>query len=335
MSYTLFIKMASAPKEIEDITETFKQLTLSGVKPEGRELGRGAYGRVYTVKYRGVVYAAKEVHALLLQTAGEEGARILRNNFIRECSQCSKLSHVNVVALVGIYYPSKLSLPVMVMELMNVSLTAYATQPDVSLKRKLSILHDVAEGLNYLHTNQVIHRDLSPNNVLIKYSGVDQVPPVAKIADLGVAKMVQADSMRTRTQLTKLPGTVDFMPPEAFEDNPHYDTSLDVFSYGGVMLYTVNGKWPTPSAQVKRDSLTDELKALSEVERRQQYLDEVTGQEAEVLKPLIKDCLNNNPTMRPSIFDLASKIKPMKVCILEYIATGYIINVRLYTTIII
>ena len=96
--------------------------------------------------------------------------------------------------------------------------------------------------------------------------------------------MVQADSMRT--QLTKVPGTVDFMPPEAFEDNPHYDTSLDVFSYGGVMLYTVNGKWPTPSAPVKQDPLTDGLKALSEVERRQQYLDEVTGEEAEVLKPL-------------------------------------------------
>ena len=61
----------------------------------------------------------------------------------------------------------------MVMELMDASLTTYATQPNVSLKRKLSILHDVAEGLSYLHANQVIHRDLSPNNVLIKYSGVD------------------------------------------------------------------------------------------------------------------------------------------------------------------
>ena len=311
--------MANAPIKVEDVTEALKlalkQLTLSGVKLEGRELGRGAYGKVYTVKYRGMIYAAKEIHALLLQTAGPEGARILQSNFIRECSHCSKLSHVNVVPLVGIYYPSKQSLPVMLMELMDVSLTTYATQPNVSLKRKLSILHDVAEGLSYLHTNQVIHRDLSPNNVLIKYSGVDQVPPVAKIADLGVAKVVQADSMRTKTQLTKLPGTVDFMPPEAFEDNPHYNTSLDVFSYGGVMLYTVNGKWPTPSAQVKRDPLTNELKAVSEVERRQQYLDEVTGEEAEVLKPLIKDCLNNDPSMRPLLSELSSKIRPLKVCL--------------------
>ena len=312
--------MASAPKEVEDISEALKQLTLSGVKPEaGPELGRGAYGKVYKVKYRGVVYAAKEVHVLLLQAAGAE---TLRNNFIRECSHCSKLSHINVVRLVGIYYPSKQSLPVMIMELMDVSLTAYATQEGVSLKRKLSILHDVAEGLSYLHSYSIIHRDLSPNNVLIKYSGVDQVPPIAKIADLGVAKMVQVDSMRTRTRLTKLPGTVDYMPPESFEDNPRYDTSLDVFSYGGVMLYTVTGKWPTPIAQVRQDPITNELKALSEVERRQHYLDEVTG-EAEVLKPLMKDCLNNNSNMRPSMFDLSSKIKPLKVCVIMHLSIHY------------
>ena len=269
------------------------------------------------MKYRGVVYAAKEIHTPLLQTAGAEGARILQNNFVRECYQCYKLSHVNVVPLVGIYYPSKQSLPVMVMELMDTSLTAYATQGNVSLKRKLFILHDVAEGLSYLHANQVIHRDLSPNNVLIKYSGVDQVPPVAKIADLGVAKMVQADSKRTKTHLTKLPGTVDFMPPEAFEDNPHYNTSSDVFSYGVVVLYTVNGTWPIPSAKCMQDPLTNKLKTLSEVERHQQYLDEVTGQEGEVLIPLIKDCLNNDPSMRPAMSDLSSKIKPLKVCIVH------------------
>ena len=81
------------------------------------------------------------------------------------------------------------------------------------------------------------------------------------------------------------------------------------------MLYTVTGKWPTPIAQVKRDPITNELKALSEVERRQQYLDEMTG-ETEVLTPLMKDCINNDPTMRPSMFELSSKIKPLKVCVI-------------------
>ena len=94
--------MASVPK-VEDISESLKQLTLSGVKREGRELGSGAYGKVYTVKYGGVAYAAKEIHALLLQDAGAEEVQTLRNNFIRECYHCSKLDHVNVVRLVGIH----------------------------------------------------------------------------------------------------------------------------------------------------------------------------------------------------------------------------------------
>ena len=85
------------------------------------------------------------------------------------------------------------------------------------------------------------------------------------------------------------------------------------------MLYTVTGKWPTLTAQVRLDPITNELKAVSEVERCQQYLDEVKG-EAEVLKPLIKHCLNNNPNMRPSMFDLSSKIKPLKVCVIIYLS---------------
>ena len=79
------------------------------------------------------------------------------------------------------------------------------------------------------------------------------------------------------------------------------------------MLYTVSGEWPTPAAQVKRDPLTNELRALSEVERRQQYLDEMTGEDVEVLVPLIRDCLNNDPAKRPSIIDLSSKIMSLKV----------------------
>ena len=65
--------------------------------------------------------------------------------------------------------------------------------------------------------------------------------------------MVRADSKRTKTQLTELPGTVDFMPPKAFEDNPYYNASLDVFSYGGAMLYTVSGEWPSTSQERSTD----------------------------------------------------------------------------------
>ena len=197
-----------------DDSEQLKSLTLTGVKPiEGKGLGRGAYGKVYKVKYRGIDHAAKEIHPILLEGETPQEQQFIKDTFIRECCRCSELTHPNIVHFMGIYYPSGQLLPAMVMELMDESLTAYAKKkPNVGLKRNLSILHDVAEGLNYLHSHNppIIHRDLTPNNVLLKHVLGDALSfkqgsedkallwSVAKIADLGVAKN---DSQSTRARL--------------------------------------------------------------------------------------------------------------------------------------
>ena len=65
--------------------------------------------------------------------------------------------------------------------------------------------------------------------------------------------MIRADSRKTKT---RAPGTVDFMPPEALLEVPEYDTPLDVFSYGGVMLHIVNQEWPKPLHYVMTDPKT-------------------------------------------------------------------------------
>ena len=303
----LLTKMAS----IDDITIALQSLTLTDVTPLDQELGRGAYGKVFTVKYREKTYAAKEIHSLLLEVANPEEKRKIKNTFLRECYHCSLLRHPNIVRFVGVYYPDKDSVfPVMMMELMADSLTHYVKKPNISMKMKASILYDVAFGLNHLHSYNppIIHRDLSPNNVLLSHDSV------AKISDLGVAKVVKVDSRATQTMITKAPGTLDFMPPESFGEMPNYDTSLDVFSYAGIVLHVVNQEWPSPTNQVSIHPKTGKGTVFTEIHRRQAHLDKMKGG-AEVLKPLVKACLHNVPSKRPAIISIFKLLEPLKVSI--------------------
>ena len=180
-------------------------------EPVGREIGRGAYGRVFTIKYRGSICAAKEIHPLLAEGVGQQQQQNVREGYLREYQHCSVLNHSNIVRFMGIYYPKKSStIPIMIMELMGESLRFYIDRlpKNAAWMKKGSILIDVAEGLKYLHAQKppVIHRDLSPNNILLK-AGYGDVP-VAKIGDLGVAKVIKADSRATQSVLTNVPGTV-------------------------------------------------------------------------------------------------------------------------------
>ena len=185
----------------------------------------------------------------------------------------------------------------MVMEKMSCSLRSLVErygENKISLRLKLSILHDTTLGLWYLHIRHppIVHRDLTPNNILVG-SHLE-----AKITDLGVAKVIKdTDSGR---KLTKAPGTPHFMPPEALDDNPVYDTSLDIFSYGAVTLYVITQQWPEPKARERFNLATGRRELVSAIERRQEYLDmfTVSALNAE-LRPLVLSCLNDDSTKRP------------------------------------
>ena len=296
--------------KLVQLNEALRHLKIpsSQIKCTGVELGKGSYGKVFEVNYSGKLCAAKEVHSLLLELANGKGAAKLRDDFLRECHLWSKLRHPNVVLFLGIYYPStdETGLPVMVLEKMQDSVTSLIEKHNnIPLLVKLSILHDVSLGLRYLHDHNpvVIHRDLSPNNVLVT-SHLE-----AKITDLGVAKAIMTTG-GTKT-LTKTPGTSVFMPPEALDDKPVYGPPLDVFSFGGVILYVTSRQWPTPKSWSQIVPKTRKRILLSEAERRQQYIDMMTGGAAD-LKPLAVLCLEDDPQLRPSVTDISERLKKMK-----------------------
>ncbi|XP_065883925.1 uncharacterized protein [Dysidea avara] len=236
-------------------------LANAGMKSNGVTIGVGAYGRVFEVEYCGELYAAKEIHPVLLEGVEQAGFERMKRMFIDECHQSSALGHRNVVRVLGVYNPGGESrLPILVMERMQESLTSLVEKyPNIPMCVKLSMLLDVSRGLWYLHSHNppIVHRDLSPNNILLTSQFV------AKISDLGVAKVIRADSKKTKT---RAPGTVDFMGPEALAEIPEYGPPLDVFSYGGVILHVVNQEWPKPLHYVVTDPKTRRRVALSEVE---------------------------------------------------------------------
>ena len=304
------MKMAS-----KDLTDQLKNLTLEEIVPQNKELGRGAYGKVFKVDHLGLPCAAKEIHSLLLDGVSPEENKAIKDGFIRECYHSSLIRHPNIVQFLGVYYakPSdpRSDLPIMVMELMDTSLTSFIenNQSKIAINTKLSILHDTSLGLSHLHARcpTVIHRDLSSNNVLLTSH------LVAKISDLGTAKVIRADSKQTKSKLTTAPGTLHFMPPEALdEENPVYSTPVDVFSFAAVALHLFSEKWPTPSGHLKQDPRTKEMVLVTEVERRQQYLDTMTV-EAAVFKEMVIPCLDADPDQRPPIQEVSEMIKSLKV----------------------
>ena len=300
----------------KDLSDQLKDLTLEDVIPQNKELGRGAYGKVFTVDHLGLPCAAKEIHSLLIDGVSAEEKKAIKDGFIRECYHSSLIRHPNIVQFMGVYYakPSdpRTDLPIMVMELMDTSLTSFIekNQSKIAMKTKLSILHDVSLGLSHLHGRRpaVIHRDLSSNNVLLTCH------LVAKISDLSTAKMIRADSKQTKSRLTTASAcTLHFMPPEALdEEDPVYGTPVDVFSFGGIVLHLFSEKWPTPSSHFKRDPTTKKMVSRSEVERRQQYLDAMIV-EAAVLEEMVMRCLDVDPDQRPPIQEVLQMIKSLKV----------------------
>ena len=302
--------------EAQDIEVDFQtvpelqQFVIPNVRPTGRELGRGSYGAVEEVEIPGATCAAKIIHETLLRFGSEDEVRNITEKFVRECCLMSSLRHPHVVQFLGVCFLPGSRLPALVMEKFMVSLhDLLETNPNIPLPTKCSILHDVARGLLYLHSRAppIIHRDLTAKNVLLN-SGM-----VAKLADLGVARIVESRPGQIAAQLTQAPGTAVYMPPEALDPEGTYDTKLDIFSFGNVALFTLTQTFP---AQLKYPTYFDATAsgrrvARSEVERRFEYiqqLHEALGQE-HVLVRIVEQCLQDLPGDRPSIEEAVHQLE--------------------------
>ena len=208
--------------------------------------------------------------------------------FQQECAFLESIRHPNIVQCLGMTRDPESRLPVLLMELLDENLTKMLERSHQLLAYyvQVDICHDIALAVTYLHSNDIIHRDLSSNNVLMVAGRR------AKVTDFGMSKL--AGAAPSMTPLTMCPGTLAYMPPEALRDPPTYTKKLDCFSEGVIMIQVCTQLWPEPGprAQIIQDSrypMGVVEVPVSETERRKNHMDLIDPNHT--LLPIAIDCL--------------------------------------------
>ena len=285
-----------------------KDYVISGVHVmESKLLGEGAYGVVKLGKYYGLPCAVKKLKASMFPAGMQnldQQTEIILQSFYNECEKLSKIRHPNVVQLLGVYTDKRSRLPVIVMELMHESLSRLLyRRKTLPFYVEINILHDVAQALAYLHSFRppIVHRDLSSNNILLS----EELR--AKITDLGVAKVAKGSFLNWDN--TPAPGTLVYMPPEVRKIPADLTPAMDMFALGINAIQIRTHKFPRPGPEFSTGRLGFS-KMVPEKDRRKDHLDLIA--KSHPLKPIILDCLKDNPRDRPTALQLCERLERIK-----------------------
>ena len=231
------VEVKSKPESITFLNkDDLKHLKLNNVRVTDCVLGQGSYGTVYKGELDRTACAAKQLD--ISQVKSNLVERV-QQNFLLECLQHSKLSHPNIVKMLGVFYPKKETiLPVLVMELMEYNLTQLLERShNIPMYVKLSILQDVSRGLSYLHGQNppIVHQALYSDNILFT-KGL-----TAKIGDLKTGAETVSDQALLSTRQNRY--SSDFLPDSV--GILEYDLPLNVFSFGCIICHVITQKLPS------------------------------------------------------------------------------------------
>ena len=284
-----------------------------------QSLGIGSYGAVCKAKCDDLLCAAKIIHPTLFdptalrQIAPQREHRLPIRRFEQECEFMSAIRHPNIVQYLGMFRDTDTRLPVLLMELMDDSLTYFlesSTQP-IPYHIQINICHDVTLALSFLHSNNIVHRDLSSNNVLL----IGNIR--AKVTDFGMARLGDINPQATHFTSTMCPGTDVFMPPEAVQNKPVYTEKIDCFSFGVIIIQILTRKFPNPGDRHERVELNHPglrkrsvLVEIPEIDRRQNHISQVDPNHS--LLPIALDCLKDEGSERPSAHQLCERVTDLK-----------------------
>lgn len=190
------------------------------------KVASGSYGDLYKGTYCSQEVAIKVLKPERINTD-------MQKEFAQEVFIMRKVRHKNVVQFIGACTkPPSLCIITEFMSGGSVYDYLHKQKGVFKLPSLLKVAIDVSKGMNYLHQNNIIHRDLKAANLLMDEN------EVVKVADFGVARVkAQSGVMTAET------GTYRWMAPEVIEHKP-YDHKADVFSFGVLLWELLTGKLP-------------------------------------------------------------------------------------------
>ncbi len=156
--------------------------------------------------------------------------------FLKEAETAAKLNHTNIVSIIDfgeanhIYY--------LAMEYLRSSLASkikLAPKKKLSPSEALNVTGQVADALDYAHSQGIIHRDIKSENILFRRNGT----PV--VVDFGIARTINSTTRLTRTGVSI--GTIHYMSPEQCRAEV-LDGRSDLYSLGIVLYEMLTGRLP-------------------------------------------------------------------------------------------
>ncbi|KPJ76317.1 MAG: hypothetical protein AMJ54_12025 [Deltaproteobacteria bacterium SG8_13] len=258
-----------------------------------RELGQGAMGVVYLGRDP-KINREVAIKTLSYSNVEQELFEEFRERFLREAEAAGRLAHPNIVTIFDV--GEEHDMAYMAMELLKGSdLLGYCRKGSLMpVEQVLGTLAMVADALEYAHSNEVVHRDIKPDNIILLDDG--QV----KVADFGIARVMSA----SETQTGVLLGTPSYMSPEQVE-GARVDGRSDLFSLGIVMYEMLSGEKP-----FKGDNLANMMYAISNTTFTP--LKKVVPDVPDCCSRIVNKLLRKNPEKR--IASAAQVAKKLRHC---------------------
>ena len=218
--------------------EEFKK----GVK-EIQFRGKGSFGKVIEVEYLGKKYALKKISKIEIEMKKAKDREYLKTAINRERQILKKMSEYENSLHFYLYYEDE-EYYIFVLELCDTDLSKLLKErkklpvPKFNSSEILYIMEGLNKPLKYIHNNDLIHRDIKSENILIKYLDSSKTKYIPKLSDYGASRKLDKGTATTKI------GSQGYMSPEILTEEDEYTDKSDLYSIG-VMIYQLYfGEYP-------------------------------------------------------------------------------------------